>query len=139
VGGNVTAWENANVTLPVCTSVGGGVDAGENAKVTLPVNVKKNDPSAARLCRKMLLESFAAAGFSFDDGILAKVVSRRGPVAMDYRKILKWYLNTVGEEEGVYFIGSPDDTFFGPGITQEEFKELHNIAAEIKKENENGK
>jgi hypothetical protein len=81
VGGDVTAWENANVTLPVCTSVGGDVTARENAKVTLPVNVKKNDPSAARLCRKMLLESFAAAGFSFDDGILAKVVSRRGPVA----------------------------------------------------------
>ena len=81
VGDYVYARENAKLSLPVCTSVGGSVDASDNAKLSLPGDVKKNDLTAPSRCRAMLLSSFAAAGFSFADGILARIVSRRGPVS----------------------------------------------------------
>ena len=83
VGGSVDASANAKLSLPKVTSVGGHVDASVNAKLSLPNNVKKNDPdnNAAEKCRAMLLSSFAAAGFSFADGILARIVSKRGPVS----------------------------------------------------------
>ena len=81
VGGSVDARENAKLSLPRVTSVGGSVYASANAKLSLPKLIKKNDPEAANRCRAMLLSSFAAAGFSFADGILASIVSQRGPVA----------------------------------------------------------
>ena len=57
------------------------MEARENAKLSLPVDVKESDPTAAQKCRAMLLSSFAAAGFSFADGVLARIVSQRGPVS----------------------------------------------------------
>ena len=47
--------------------------------------IKTNDAkareTAVNKCRSMLMASFAAAGFSFADGIMAKIVSQRGPVS----------------------------------------------------------
>ena len=54
---------------------GGKIEAG-----AFPKQIKTNDTEAANKCRAMLLSSFAAAGFSFADGILARIVSQRGPV-----------------------------------------------------------
>ena len=53
----------------------GKIEAG-----AFPKQIKTNDTEAANKCRAMLLSSFAAAGFSFADGILARIVSQRGPV-----------------------------------------------------------
>ena len=54
----------------------GKIEAG-----AFPKQIKTNDTEAANKCRAMLLSSFAAAGFSFADGILARIVSQRGPVS----------------------------------------------------------
>ena len=58
----------------------GTIEAG-----AFPVLKNKNDAKIAESvrakCRAMLLSSFAAAGFSFADGILARIVSQRGPVS----------------------------------------------------------
>ena len=77
VGGSL--YISADAKLPVLTSVGGYLDISADGKLTAP-DVKKDDPTAANKCRAMLLSSFAAAGFSFADGILARIVSQRGPV-----------------------------------------------------------
>jgi hypothetical protein len=81
VGTYIYLRENAKGSFPVLTSVGNFIDLGENAKGSFPVDVKKNDPTAAVRCRSLLLSSFAAAGFSFADGVLARTVSTRGPVS----------------------------------------------------------
>ena len=76
VGGYVDArGADTKTAFPKLTSVGGYVDASGAEKA------KPNDPEAPGLCRKLLLSSFAAAGFSFADGILARIVSQRGPVS----------------------------------------------------------
>ena len=54
-----------------------GADTGDLSKV------KQNDANngAAQKCRAVLLSAFAAAGYFFADGILARIVSQRGPVS----------------------------------------------------------
>jgi len=79
VGGSLDI--SADAKLPVLTSVGGYLYISADAKLSIPADAKKNDPTAASRCRSMLLSSFAAAGFSFADGILARIVSQRGPVS----------------------------------------------------------
>ena len=79
VGGYL--YISADAKLPVLTSVGGYLYIRADAKLSMPADAKKNDPTAASRCRSMLLSSFAAAGFSFADGILARIVSQRGPVS----------------------------------------------------------
>jgi hypothetical protein len=79
-GGYIYASANAKLSLPALTSCGGSIDASENAKLSLPAEVKKNDDKAVALCQALLLVSFHAAGYSFADGILARIVSQRGPV-----------------------------------------------------------
>jgi hypothetical protein len=68
------------VKLP--QSIGGDLDL---RSLNDAPKIKPNDSearNAARTrCRSMLLSSFAAAGFSFADGILARIVSQRGPVS----------------------------------------------------------
>ncbi len=81
ITGYLYAWEGSKVSLPTLTSVGGSLFVSKGSKVSLPDDVKKDDSTAARRCRAMLLSSFAAAGFSFADGILARIVSQRGPVS----------------------------------------------------------
>jgi prefoldin subunit 5 len=81
VGGGLYINANAKLDAPALTSIGGGFYAHQGAKVTLPATIKKNDPEAYARCRALLLSSFAAAGFSFADGVLARIVSQRGPVS----------------------------------------------------------
>lgn len=68
--------------FPRLQTVGGCLDArGEYS------HVKQNDSSVLSIsigikekCRIALLASFAAEGLSFADGVLARIVSKRGPV-----------------------------------------------------------
>ena len=77
IGGYIDArGADTKTAFPKLTSVGGGIDArGDWSKV------QTSDTSTLARCRAMLLSSFAAAGFSFADGILARIVSSRGPVS----------------------------------------------------------
>ena len=72
--------------FPVLESNGGYIYSGGGIKAgAFPVLKKKKDAEVSELvrqkCRAMLLSSFAASGFSFADGILARIVSQRGPVS----------------------------------------------------------
>ena len=78
VGGSL--YIKADAKLPVLTSVGGYLYISADAKLDAP-RAKKDDHTAVQKCRAMLLSSFAAAGFSFADGVLARIVSQRGPVS----------------------------------------------------------
>jgi predicted acyltransferase (DUF342 family) len=79
VGGYLSIYANAK--LDALTSVGGDLSIYANAKLDAPAHMKKNDPEAPARCRALLLSDFSAAGFSFADGILARIVSQRGPVS----------------------------------------------------------
>ena len=98
VGGSLYArGADTKTAFPKLTSVGGTLDArGADTKTAFPKltsvggtlyasgewsHVKTNDKTAFQKCRAMLLASFASAGFSFADGILARIVSSRGPVS----------------------------------------------------------
>jgi hypothetical protein len=78
VGGSLGI--RADAKLPVLTSVGGYLGISADGKLYAP-HAKKEDSTAVQKCRAMLLSSFAAAGFSFADGVLARIVSTRGPVS----------------------------------------------------------
>ena len=82
VGGYIDAREaDTKTAFPKLTSVGGSIHAiGADTKTAFP-NVKQNDADAERYCRSLMLSTFAAAGFSFADGILARIISQRGPVS----------------------------------------------------------
>ena len=75
-GGLYARGADTKTAFPKLTSVGGGLDARGDFS-----NVKQNDAEAPNKCRAALLSAFAAAGFSFADGILARIVSQRGRVA----------------------------------------------------------
>ena len=85
VGGYLDArGADTKTAFPKLTSVGGYLDAsGADTKTAFRADIKWNDPNcqAVNRCRSMLLASFAAAGFSFADGVLARIVSQRGPVS----------------------------------------------------------
>ena len=85
---------DTKTAFPKLTSVGGHIDAMGDFTTT-----KQNDNSAASRCRSMLIASFAAAGFSFADGVLARIVSQRGGVArvVVCGKVNVSYLVTDGE------------------------------------------
>jgi hypothetical protein len=73
--------------FPVLQTNGGYISSGGGTieAEAFPVIRNKNDPriteAVKQKCRAMLLSTFAAAGFSFADGILARIVSQRGNVA----------------------------------------------------------
>ena len=80
VGGSIDAsGADTKAAFPKLTSVGGYIDASGAE------SVKQNDSDGARRCvercRSALFSAFAAAGFSFADGVLARIVSQRGPVS----------------------------------------------------------
>ena len=79
VGGSIYArGVDTKTAFPKLTSVGGYIDAsGADTKTAFPC-AKINDAGAAARCRAMLLSAFSAAGFSFADGVLARIVFRRG-------------------------------------------------------------
>ena len=137
---------DTKAAFPKLTSVGGYIDArGADTKAAFPKltsvggyiyargdksHIKQNDLDVAQhclvYCRSLLLSTFAAAGFSFADGILARIVSQRGPVSrvVICGKTEVSYLVTDGEafshgetlakaREGLlYKIGSRDTTEF---------------------------
>src|SRR3990167_2827788 len=82
VGGYIYAsGADTKTAFPKLTSVGGYIYAsGADTKTAFPC-AKINDAGAAARCRAMLLSAFSAACFSFADGVLARIVFRRGPVS----------------------------------------------------------
>ena len=67
---------DTRTAFPALTSVGGSINArGDWA------SIKTNDTEAESRCRALLMAAFAAAGFSFADGVLAKIISQKGPVS----------------------------------------------------------
>jgi len=60
-------------------TVGGYLDL--SALTAIPKGLYGNNKTAANKCYSMLMSAFAADGFFFADGILARIVSQRGPVA----------------------------------------------------------
>lgn len=55
-----------------------------------------------------------------------------GLQTLDYRLLLKKYMNHVGEQEGTYFTGN--SLRFNTTLTPEEFKELKLLADEVNQE-----
>jgi hypothetical protein len=99
VGGSIDArGADTKTAFPKLTSVGGSIDAMGDFK-----SVKQNDADVARFCpeycRSVLMATFAAAGFSFADGILARIVSSRRNVSrvVICGKVSVSYLVTNGE------------------------------------------
>ena len=80
VGGHLSIQPSAKLEAPALTSVGGTLYIQPSAKLEAP-KVIYNDKNALALCRKSLNDSFAKNGFVLADGILAKLISRRGPVS----------------------------------------------------------
>jgi hypothetical protein len=67
--------------LKLPQSIGGSLDLRSLTDAQQKeITTKTNDPDVRSRCRALLMSSFAAAGFSFADGILARIVSQRGPV-----------------------------------------------------------
>ena len=80
VGADLYIQPSAKLEAPALTSVGGTLYIQPSAKLEAP-KVIYNDKNALALCRKSLNDSFAKNGFVLADGILAKLISRRGPVS----------------------------------------------------------
>jgi hypothetical protein len=97
VGGDVSVYGTAK--LDALTTVGGYVSVYGTAKLDAPRLKTKNDSTAAQRCKAILMAAFAAAGFSFADGILARMVSTRGNVSrvIIIGKTKISYLVTYGE------------------------------------------
>jgi hypothetical protein len=77
VGGYIYAsGADTKTAFPELTSVGGYIYASGDFS-----NVKQTDQTASARCENALLKSFESQGFSYADGILAKIISRKGPVA----------------------------------------------------------
>ena len=73
---------DTKTAFPKLTSVGGYLDAsGADTGDLSKVKISDSECPAVNRCRSMLLASFASAGFSFADGVLARIVSTRGPVS----------------------------------------------------------
>ena len=80
VGGDLSLNDNAKLDAPVLTSVGGNLSINADAKLDAP-NAKYNVSDVPGMCRDRLIKSFASSGYSWADGILAKIVARRGNVS----------------------------------------------------------
>ena len=95
VGGYLYArGADTTTAFPKLTSVGGSLYASGDW-----AHVKAEDPDAARICRELRHASFAASGYSFADGVLARIVSSRGRVSRVVRcgQTRVSYLVTDGE------------------------------------------
>ena len=139
VGGNIfTNGADTKTAFPRLQSVGRHI----NAEGDFP-QVKTNDPATFTRCREILSRSFLRCGYSFADGILAKIVSQRGRVArvIICGKTEVTYLVTDGENyshgetlakarEGlIYKIGSRDTTEFKGWTLDKEVSKADGIRA----------
>ena len=76
ITGNIDArGEDTRTAFPKLASVGGYIYASGDF-----THVKTNDTTANKTCSDNLLFDFKSNGYCFFDGILAKIVSQRGPV-----------------------------------------------------------
>jgi hypothetical protein len=77
VGGSIYAsGADTKTAFPKLTSVGGYIDASGNWK-----HVRTNDQSTASTCRKNIFQANLKLGYYYVDGILARLVNRKGRVA----------------------------------------------------------
>ena len=119
VGGYIDAsGADTKTAFPKLTSVGGYIDAsGDWAHVK--TNVSGIGTEVNQRCRAALFSAFAAAGFSFADGTLARIVSQRGPVSrvVICGKTKVSYLVTDGEawSHGETLAGARDSLFYKIG------------------------
>jgi len=96
VGGYVHVSGSAKLDAPALKTVGGYVHVSGSANI--PKDVKSNDPKAREAAQKALDSDLARDGLTLDDGILAHVVRRRGPVTVIRRigKTTNEYVVTDG-------------------------------------------
>ena len=99
VGDGISAYDGARVSLPVCTTVGGYLVAREGARVSLPKLRHTNDLAALR-------RALARRRLTLDDGILCRIVRRRGNVSRVRR---------VGQSVTSYLV--TDGTYTAHGAT----------------------
>ena len=65
-----------------CEEIGGYLDArGADTKTAFPKLTKTNDAGAVESCRRHLFQANLKIGYYYADGILARLVNRRGRVA----------------------------------------------------------
>ncbi len=95
VGGSVDVLES--VELPTLKTVGGYVSVGTNDELRNNKEVKSNVPGTADEGRRKLTREFEDEGYSFADGVLAKIISRRGNV---------WRVVMCGETEVSYVVSN---------------------------------
>jgi hypothetical protein len=86
-------------------------------------HVKTSDPEAWNRCRALLLASFAAAGYSFADGILARIVSQRGPVSR---------VVVCGQTEVSYLVTNGDAWSHGKTLTDARDSLMYKIGSRDK-------
>jgi hypothetical protein len=80
-GGYVYARGAAAGAFPKLTTAGGYVYAEGAAAGAFPKLTNKNDPSAITTCRNRLFLDNLKIGYYYADGILARLVNRKGRVA----------------------------------------------------------
>ena len=87
----------------------GSLTSAERAKIATEQNDTRARSEAIAISRAMLLSAFAASGYSFADGILARIVSQRGSVS---RVIV------CGKTEISYLITNGDDFSHGKTLAE---------------------
>ena len=91
---------DTKAAFPKLASIGGYLDcSGATGDLS---HVKTNDETAAQKCRKQLFETNRRNGFHFADGILAKIISKRGNV---YKVVI------CGKREKSFVIASGDGNY----------------------------
>jgi hypothetical protein len=80
-GGSADANGEKDCQFPALTTCGGSAYANGAKDCQFPKLKKHDDQTAIGRCRSLVLASFAAYGFSFADGVLARIVSQRGHVS----------------------------------------------------------
>jgi hypothetical protein len=80
VGGDLSIYANAKLDAPKLENVGGYLSIHANAKLDAP-KLEHNVPATSERCRSALMKSLARSGYSWADGILARIISRRGNVS----------------------------------------------------------
>ncbi len=112
VGIYVYVREKAEMKAPALSTVGWCIEAQANANLETNKEIKLNVPGVEDECRRELMREFEAEGYSFADGILAKIVSRRGNV---------WRVVVCGETEVSYVVSNGDA--YSHGKTLEEARD----------------
>ena len=110
VGGYVSVREGATFTADALTTVGGDVYM-EKGATKAPSPKKKNAGSeiALKICRDALVASLALDGLSLEDGILSRVISKRGGVSR---------VQIVGKSKIIYVVSRDGHNAHGDTLAQ---------------------